>query len=61
MKPIKKVTLCPACGACPEVTVYEDEVHIGEKDNLVRLKKEEWNDLVRKIQSGELKGILETF
>lgn len=57
MEPIKKIMLCPACGACPEVAVYGDRVHIGEKDNLVRLKKEEWNELVRKIQAGELKVI----
>ncbi len=57
MEPIKKIMLCPACGACPEVAVYEDEVHIGEKDNLARLKKQEWNDLVRKIHAGELKEI----
>ena len=57
MEPIKKVTLCPACGACPEVAIYGAEVHIGEKDNIVRLKKWEWNDLVRKIQLGELKEV----
>lgn len=54
MEPIRKVTLCPACGACPEIAVYEDEVQIGEKGNLVRLKKQEWNDLVKKILRGEL-------
>lgn len=57
MEPIKKIMLCPACGACPEVAVYGDQVHIGEKDNLVRLKKEEWNELVRKIRGSELKEI----
>ena len=57
MKPIRKVMLCPACGACPEIAVYDGEVHIGEKGNLVRLKKQEWNDLVRKIRTGELKEV----
>lgn len=57
MGPIKKVTLCPACGACPEIAVYDHEVHIGEEGNLVRLKKQEWNDLVRKIRNGELKEV----
>ena len=57
MEPIKKVMLCPACGACPEIAVYGEEVRIGEKGNLVRLKKQEWNDLVRKIHAGELKEI----
>lgn len=57
MEPIRRVTLCPACGACPEIAVYEDEVHIGEKGNLVRLKKQEWNDLVKKIRRGELEEV----
>lgn len=57
MEAIKKVTLCPACGACPEIAIYGEEIHIGEKGNLVRLKKQEWNDLVRKIQNGELKEV----
>lgn len=54
MEPIKKVSLCPACGACPEIAIHGEEVHIGEKGNLVRLKKQEWNDLVGKIHRGEL-------
>lgn len=50
----QKLTLCPACGACPEVAVYEDEVWIGEKGNLAKLRKEEWNQLVDAIQKGIL-------
>ncbi len=57
MKPIQKLTLCPACGACPEIAIYGEEVHIGEEGNLVKLKKGEWNELVKKIQSGELKEV----
>jgi len=57
MEPIKKVMLCPACGGCPEIAVYDHEVHIGEEGNLVRLKKDEWNELVCKIKSGELKEV----
>ncbi len=51
-----RVALCPACGACPEVTLDldRDEVRIGEEGNLVRLNKEAWNTLVEKIQQGEL-------
>ena len=51
-----RVSLCPACGACPEVVldVAKDEVHIGEEGNLVRLTKEAWNTLVQKIKAGEL-------
>ena len=49
-----KVSLCPACGACPEVEVLGDEVRIGEAGNLAVLKKEEWNVLVELIRSGQL-------
>ncbi len=49
-----KVSLCPACGACPAVEVDGDEVRIGEAGNLVVLRKEEWNVLVRLIRSSQL-------
>jgi len=49
-----KVSLCPACGACPEVEVLEGEVRIGEAGNLTVLKKDEWNVLVELIRSGQL-------
>jgi len=50
------VSLCPACGACPEVVIdiAKDEVRIGEEGNLVRLTKEAWDTLVEKIHKGEL-------
>lgn len=54
MEAIKKVMLCPACGGCPEIALYDEEVHIGEKGNFIRLRKEEWNELVKKIRKGEL-------
>lgn len=56
MKEPIRVSLCPACGACPEVVldVTKDEVRIGEEGNLVRLSKEAWNTLVENIQQGEL-------
>jgi len=59
MKESIRVSLCPACGACPEVVfnVANGEVHIGEEGNLVRLPKEAWNTLVARIQQGELKAI----
>jgi hypothetical protein len=49
-----KFSLCPACGACPQVEVLGDEVRIGEAGNLAVLKKEEWNALVELIRSGQL-------
>ena len=54
-----RVSLCPACGACPEVVldITKDEVRIGEEGNLVRLTREAWNTLVEKINAGELKAI----
>jgi hypothetical protein len=52
-----KVSLCPACTACPEVEISGDEVRIGEAGNLAVLKKDEWNVLVALIQSGQLSKI----
>jgi len=49
-----KFSLCPACGACPEIEIRPDEVRIGEAGNLVVLKKEEWNVLVELIQRGNV-------
>ena len=48
------VSLCPACGACPEVEIAGDEVRIGEAGNLAVLQKEEWNVLVDLIRAGQL-------
>ena len=53
----KTVSLCPACQACPSVEIDEQEVRIGEADNLVRLTPAEWNVLVRSIRAGELKEV----
>ncbi len=51
-----KMSLCPACTACPEVEVVGDgsEIRIGETGNLAVLKKDAWNTLVDLIQSGRL-------
>ena len=49
-----KMSLCPACTACPEIEIAGDEVRIGEAGNLTVLKKDEWNVLVDLIQSGQL-------
>ena len=49
-----KMSLCPACTACPEVEVQDDKVRIGEAGNLAVLKKDEWNVLVELIQAGRL-------
>ncbi len=52
-----KVSLCPMCGACPEVEMGQEEVRIGEAGNVVRLNRAEWNVLVDLIQSGQLTKI----
>lgn len=51
------MSLCPACGACPEVEIAGDAVRIGEVGNMAVLKKEEWNTLVDLIQSGQLQKV----
>ncbi len=38
MQANKTVTLCPECGACPEIKLYDREVIIGEEGNMVKLK-----------------------
>lgn len=52
-----KMSLCPACTACPEVEIAGDAVRVGEAGNLVVLKAAEWNVLVDLIQSGQLTKI----
>ncbi len=49
-----RMSLCPACDACPEVEVVGDAVRIGETGNEVVLTKDEWNVLVALIQAGRL-------
>ncbi len=51
------MSLCPACGACPEVVIEPDAVRIGEADNIVRLSHAEWNELVALIRSDKLPAI----
>jgi hypothetical protein len=52
-----RVTLCGACEQCPTVEIGDAGVRIGEDTNLVKLSHTEWNDLVRKVLSGELKPV----
>ncbi|MCL5962143.1 MAG: hypothetical protein M1358_22980 [Chloroflexi bacterium] len=53
----KKIYLCKSGGCCPAVHFCGNEVRIGEDRNLAVLKKEEWNILVEKIRSGELREL----
>ncbi len=50
-------SLCPACDGCPEIQIGDDTVTIGEAGNLAILKKEEWNELVRLVQTGRLTAL----
>lgn len=52
-----KVWLCGRDECCPAVEIGAVEVRIGEKGNLVVLTKQQWNDLVEKINTGELKPL----
>lgn len=54
MQSNKTITLCPECGACPEIVFNDNEVRIGEEGNLVKLKVNEWNTIVEKILCGEI-------
>ena len=51
---MERYSLCPGCTACPEIVIDGDQVRVGDDENIVVLKKEEWNVLVEAIQSGQL-------
>ena len=53
----KKLTLCPACTACPVVEITDQGVRIGEDENTVRLSHAEWNELVRLVKAGDLREV----
>jgi hypothetical protein len=52
-----KVTLCGECDHCPSVEIDDKGVRIGEEHNIVTLTYAEWNDLVARVQRGELKPV----
>jgi hypothetical protein len=54
-----RASLCPECGACPEVVIDTDAVRIGEADNMVRLSHAEWNQLAELVRSGKLPSVRE--
>jgi hypothetical protein len=51
---MEKISLCPACTACPEIVMDGDTIRIGEDENVVVLRKEEWNVLVDVLKSGRV-------
>jgi hypothetical protein len=50
---MEKLTV-PACTACPEVVIEDEQIRIGEAENTVVLRKAGWNVLVEAIVSGQL-------
>lgn len=59
MQVAQKFSLCPECGACPEVEVLRLEdstlaVRIGEGREKVTLSRSAWNNLVRYVREGVL-------
>ena len=51
---MERISLCPACTACPEVVIEGDTIRIGEDANTAVLKKDGWNvlvDLIGRVSS----------
>lgn len=51
------IMLCGGKGACTRIEFVGDGVEISDTDNQVKLSSEEWNLLVEKVKSGELKKV----
>ncbi len=56
MEPIT-LSLCPERDGCAQVVVDADGARIGEADNVVRLSRGEWNQLVMLVRRGQLPPI----
>jgi hypothetical protein len=51
---MKIVSLCAAGSCCPVVKIMDEQVEIGEGDNVCVLTKEQWETLKDKILKEEL-------
>ena len=56
---IQTLSLCPECGACPEVEVLRHHdsslaIRIGEGEEKITLPSKAWNTLVRYVREGVL-------
>lgn len=49
-----EITLCCGKRGCPKVHLDKDLVTIGEENNLVKLKLDEWNKLVKLIEKRKI-------
>jgi len=59
MKVMQKLSLCPACSACPEVEILQEEgrpvaVRIGEGNERATIPVRAWNTLVHYVREGVL-------
>jgi len=58
----QKISLCPECGACPEIEILQHEgrnvaVRIREGNEKITLPKEAWNILLRYVREGVLEEL----
>jgi hypothetical protein len=51
---MKIVKLCGSGSCCPVVKIADENVEIGEKDNVCVLTKSEWEILKQKILNKEI-------
>jgi len=51
---MKIVSLCKDCHCCSVVKIDDEQVEIGEKDNVCVLTKSEWEVLKEKVLSREI-------
>ncbi len=51
---MKIVEFCSKCDKCPVVEITDESVKIGEKDNVVTLLPDQWDDLKKAIRDGRL-------
>ncbi len=58
----QKISLCPACSACPEVEILQEAgrpvaVRIGEGAERITLSTAAWNTLIRYAREGILTAL----
>lgn len=51
---VKVITLCREGSCCPVIKITDEQVEIGEKDNICVLTKSEWEILKQKILNSEI-------
>lgn len=51
---VKIVTLCQEGSCCPVVKITNEQVEIGEKDNICVLTRSQWEALKQKVLNKEI-------